>query len=165
MYKHHSLPTGCVPVERDESGIRNSQGWTFHYSGWVEDKYTSSIDVANEAGIFVEELDGTVFETSNSDVNSGTESELQMQTDASDRETNDDGGTYHSGAMDGNLFPEERLGSLDADILKRHLGMSKRILDEKKFLFFYQLILPIYDAEMSGVNKDKRLPYYSYIEK
>ena len=36
VYKHHALPTGCVPVPKDENGTRQIGGWTFHYKGWSE---------------------------------------------------------------------------------------------------------------------------------
>ena len=43
--------------------------------------------------------------------------------------------------------------------------MCKRVLDEKNFLFFYQLVLPICDTERSGIKDDVILPYYSQVEK
>ena len=42
-----------------------------------------------------------------------------------------------------NLFPKERKGSLDVDVLKK-LGMKKKVLDEDNFLFF----LPYHSANM-----------------
>ena len=62
-----------------------------------------------------------------------------------------------------NLFPNERKGSLDVDVLKK-LGMKKKVLDEDNFLFFYQLILPICDPKKSGVEDDPQKAYYSQVE-
>ena len=34
-YKHHSLPTGAMPVPKNSEGIRKTDdGWEFHYNGW-----------------------------------------------------------------------------------------------------------------------------------
>ena len=32
-------------------------------------------------------------------------------------------------------------------------------------LFFYQLILPLYDLAISGIEDDQRLPYYTEVER
>ena len=37
-YKHHALPTGCVPVPVNEDGNREVNGWKFYYQGWKNDK-------------------------------------------------------------------------------------------------------------------------------
>ena len=35
-YRHHALPTGAIPVPKnDEGGRREYNGWTFHYNGWT----------------------------------------------------------------------------------------------------------------------------------
>ena len=36
QYQHHCLPTGCVPVEKNENGKRVIDGWEFFYKGWME---------------------------------------------------------------------------------------------------------------------------------
>ena len=33
-YKHHALPTGAIPVPKDDNGVRSENGWEFHYKGW-----------------------------------------------------------------------------------------------------------------------------------
>ena len=36
VYSHHQLPTGCRPVPADEQGIRQVNGWMFHYKDWEQ---------------------------------------------------------------------------------------------------------------------------------
>lgn len=69
---------------------------------------------------------------------------------------------YRSGATTTNLFPEERKGFLDINILKK-LGLTKERIDSVDALFFYQLILPICDVKRSGIDNDPRTSYYSKV--
>ena len=62
-----------------------------------------------------------------------------------------------------NLFPKARLGELDVNMLKR-LGLTKKRVVELDALFFFQLLLPICDVNRSGVDDDKRMPFYSKME-
>jgi hypothetical protein len=62
-----------------------------------------------------------------------------------------DGNAHRSGASHDNMFPDSRKGSLDADVLRK-LGMTKKRMDEKDALFFYQLILPICKPSNSGIE-------------
>ena len=71
-------------------------------------------------------------------------------------------GNCRSGATDNNIFPEERKGCLDGTILKS-LGMKKKVMDDKDFLFFYQLIFPLCNTSRSGVMNDPRMSYYSRV--
>jgi hypothetical protein len=48
---------------------------------------------------------------------------------------------------------------LDATFLKK-MGLSKQRMQECDALFFYQLILPIVDPAMSGIDGDTRMGYY-----
>ena len=65
------------------------------------------------------------------------------------------------GATVNNLFPEERRGCLDIEVLK-NLGLTKeRIQGVPDSLFFLQLILPICDPKQSGIVDDPRSPYYT----
>ena len=56
MYKYHSLPTGCVPVEVDENGVRQNQGWRFHYTGWNDSETNVLIEVGAEENININDL-------------------------------------------------------------------------------------------------------------
>ena len=70
---------------------------------------------------------------------------------------------HRNGANKYNLFPKERKGCLDAEVLKK-LGMKKKVMDNKDCLFFYQLILPLCDTSKSGVENDPRMNYYCEVE-
>ena len=35
QYKHHALPTGAMPLPKNDKGIRKINGWDFHYNGWT----------------------------------------------------------------------------------------------------------------------------------
>jgi hypothetical protein len=48
---------------------------------------------------------------------------------------------------------------LDVTFLKK-IGLSKQRMLECNALFFYQLILPIVDPAMSGIDGDTRMRYY-----
>ena len=77
-----------------------------------------------------------------------------------------------SGATRDNMWPDNRKGSLDVNILK-HLGMTKdRMFDpegdnnEPDALFFHQLILPIHSIDNNKVltvERDPRKPFYSNV--
>ena len=67
------------------------------------------------------------------------------------------------GVEQDDLFPKSRLGSLDADILRK-LGLASSTVKTNNFLFFLQFILPMCDPQRSGINGDDRLPYYSKLE-
>ena len=62
------------------------------------------------------------------------------------------------------MFPKEMDGCLDSDILKK-LGLTKSRMEKRDALFFYQLILPICNTEMSGIIDDPRISYYSNVER
>jgi hypothetical protein len=70
---------------------------------------------------------------------------------------------FRSGASRDNLFPDERKGCLDKDVLT-NLGLNKeRMCDAKgkpDSLWFYNLMFPVCDPKMSGVKDDPRLPFY-----
>ena len=34
IYKYHCLPTGCIPVEKNDDGKRIIDGWKFFYKDW-----------------------------------------------------------------------------------------------------------------------------------
>ncbi len=57
------------------------------------------------------------------------------------------------------LFPTDRDVKLDVTFLKK-MGLSKQMMQECDVLFFYQLILPIVDPAMSGIDGDTRMGYY-----
>jgi hypothetical protein len=69
-----------------------------------------------------------------------------------------------NGASQINLFPEERKGYLDYELLKK-MGLTKKRIVNCDPLFFKQLLQPMCDPEKSGIQDDPRLPYYSEIEK
>ncbi len=57
------------------------------------------------------------------------------------------------------LFSTDRDIKLDVTFLKK-MGLSKQRMQECDALFFYQLILPIIDPAMSGIDGDTRMGYY-----
>jgi hypothetical protein len=63
------------------------------------------------------------------------------------------------GATREDLFPTDRDDKLDVTFLK-NMGLSKQRMLECDALFFYQLILPIVDPTMSGIDGDTRMGYY-----
>lgn len=68
--------------------------------------------------------------------------------------------TFVRGAANANnIRPDERVGVLDVDLLKR-FGISKETMDSP--LLWYQLLFPICDPAMSGVENDGRMPFYTY---
>lgn len=71
--------------------------------------------------------------------------------------------TSRSGATSTNLFPDERKGRLDYDLLKK-MGLTKTRLLQNDALFFKQLLHPMCDPARSGINNDPRNAYYTKIE-
>jgi hypothetical protein len=63
------------------------------------------------------------------------------------------------GASREDLFPTDRDVQLDVNFLKK-MGLTKQRMLECNELFFYQLILPIVDPTMSGIDGDTRMGYY-----
>jgi hypothetical protein len=51
------------------------------------------------------------------------------------------------------MFPESRKELLDGDLLER-LGLTKKWMIKGGVLFFHQLLLPMCDPKMSGINGD-----------
>jgi len=138
VYKHHCLPTGCQPVEKNNDGKRVVNRWEFHYQGWFGSDTNAQLAASKDTA------------TDSDESNSIKENETSSNM-------------HRIGINNDNLFPESRLGCLDTDKLKK-LGMAQHILNKKDFLFFLQLVLPLGDPEKSGVEEDERLPYYSKVE-
>ncbi len=63
------------------------------------------------------------------------------------------------GAIREDLFPKDRNVKLDVTFLKK-MGLSKHRMEQCDTLFFYQLILPIVNPAMSGIEGDTRMGYY-----
>jgi hypothetical protein len=56
-YKFHQLPTGARPVPKNDNGLREEKGWSFHYKGWkAENK--SYRRGATMSDMFPKEMDG-----------------------------------------------------------------------------------------------------------
>ena len=74
--------------------------------------------------------------------------------------------THREGAKPGNIRPIERRSKIDRNYLVSLAGgedqMTQRIKD-KDFLFFFQLLLPIADPELSGIDGDCRMPFFSKV--
>ena len=62
------------------------------------------------------------------------------------------------------IFPRSRQLFLDKKILKK-LGITQRVIRERDFLFFYQIMFPLCDTSLSVIREDKWLPYYSEVDK
>jgi hypothetical protein len=62
------------------------------------------------------------------------------------------------GASREDLFLTDRDVKLDVPFLKK-MGLSKQRMLQCNALFFYQLILPIVDPAMSGIDGDTRMGY------
>lgn len=72
---------------------------------------------------------------------------------------------HRSGSTSTDLFPEERMGKADYDLMAR-LGLTRSRLLAKDALFFYDLILPINDTRHpKAFENDPRLPFYSNVER
>jgi hypothetical protein len=63
------------------------------------------------------------------------------------------------GATREDLFPSDREVKLDVTFLKK-MGLSKQRVEQCNALFFYQLLLPVVDPAMSGIDGDTRMGYY-----
>jgi hypothetical protein len=63
------------------------------------------------------------------------------------------------GATREDLFPTDRDVKMDVTFLKK-MGLSKQRMLEYGALFFYQMILPIVDPAISGIDGDTRMVYY-----
>ncbi len=63
------------------------------------------------------------------------------------------------GATREDLFLTDRDINLDVTFLKK-MGLSKQRMEQCDALFFYQLLLPIVDPAMSGIDGDTRMGYY-----
>ena len=57
------------------------------------------------------------------------------------------------------MFPTDRKGRLDKDLLKK-MGLTKERMQNGDALFFYQLLFPICNPKRSGIEGDPRQPYY-----
>ncbi len=66
------------------------------------------------------------------------------------------------GATREDLFPADRDVTLDVIFLKK-MGLSKQRMEECNAVFFYQLLLPVVDPSMSGINGDTRIGYYEEV--
>ena len=75
-----------------------------------------------------------------------------------------DGDSFRPGATPENLFPSDRKGSLDGEMLKK-LGLTRKRMEEVDALFFHQLLLPICTPQKSGVEGDPRRGYYEEVTK
>jgi hypothetical protein len=62
------------------------------------------------------------------------------------------------GATREELFPTDRDVKLDVTFFKK-MGLSKQRMKQSNALFFYQLLLPIVDPAMSGIDGDTRMGY------
>ena len=66
------------------------------------------------------------------------------------------------GAMKDNMFPDNRDCILDGALLKQ-LGLTKKRMDAKDALFFYQLLVPFVDPIQSGIEGNPRIGYYEEV--
>jgi hypothetical protein len=68
--------------------------------------------------------------------------------------------TYIRGTANANnIRPDDRRGVLDVDLLKK-FGINKDTKDSP--LHWYQLLFPICDPAMSGIEDDGRMPFYTH---
>ena len=70
---------------------------------------------------------------------------------------------FRHGADPHCMFPDDRKGKLDADMLKK-LGLTKDRMDDGDLLFFLQLLLPVIDPKHSKVAGDQRLPFFTAVQ-
>ena len=218
-YKHHCLPTGCIPVPKNKDGKRIIDGWHFFYRGW--NPLTIKYDVGGDL-LFNRTTDVNIKATNNNNQSDTTtedeDKKMPAKTQSKNATINETRDNYvakkvkvaresvvdnlevpeelskdfpkeydkyqsaskseklemkgwlkksvmkfRDNASPRNLFPPQREGFLDVEVLKK-LGMNRKILDEKDFLFFYQLILPICKIEKSTIRGDGRLSYYAKLE-
>jgi hypothetical protein len=61
------------------------------------------------------------------------------------------------------MFLESRKGALDGTLLET-LGLTKQRMVQGDALFFNQLLLPMCDPNMSGVEADPQKAFYSKIK-
>ena len=71
--------------------------------------------------------------------------------------------SFRDGATKDNVFPDERLGCLDVELLKK-LGLTKERVVDCDALFFHQLLLPMCRPSKSGVENDPRKGFYDNVE-
>jgi hypothetical protein len=71
--------------------------------------------------------------------------------------------SFRSGATSADMFPQSRRGCLDAVLLRR-LGLTKKRIEDRDALFFFQLLFPLCDPKRSGYRGDPRMAFYSEIE-
>ena len=62
------------------------------------------------------------------------------------------------------IFPRSRKVCLNEKILNK-LWMTQEIIRERDLLLFNQLMFPLCDTPLSRIQEDKRIQYYSKIEK
>ena len=74
-----------------------------------------------------------------------------------------EGNSGRQGATSDDMFPDSRKGELDGGLLET-LGLTKERMVDGDALFFQQLLLPMCDPNMSGVNADPRKAFYSKVE-
>ena len=189
VYKHHCLPTGCIPIEENDDGKRMYDGWEFFYDGWKSnDKSVEEVeDPLDDVEDTTNADDGsdasTEFQIANKEEmteslpnhpveNESVENVEKKSIEKKDidkepttvKEVKDCSHLERISSSSEDLMPESRLGNLDAKVLKK-LGLNSTRMKTNDFLFFYQLILPICDTARSGIRNDKRLPYYAKVEK
>ena len=68
-----------------------------------------------------------------------------------------------SGSRPENLFPKDRMGSLDGELLSK-MGLTTERMVLGDALSFYQLLLPICNPTRSGIPGDARKPFFSKVE-
>ena len=68
-----------------------------------------------------------------------------------------------SGARPDNLLPNDRMGSLDADLLSK-MGLTTEQMVLGDALSFYKLLLPICDPTHSGIPGDARKLFFSKVK-
>ena len=138
---HHCLPTGCTPVPIDrKSGERELKGWEFFCKGW---KPAVSSAVAPPRTRATSDFCG--LPTGRVDLTEAPEEPCRL------------------GATPANLFPSERKGRLDCDLLLK-MGLNEERLLENDALFFHQSLRPICDQKKSGMDDDPRMPHHSQVE-
>ena len=67
-----------------------------------------------------------------------------------------------TGATKADLKPESRRGSLDGDCLKKH-GLTADRMKNNDPLFFFQLLFPMQNPSMTGIENDGRMAYFSQV--
>ena len=73
-----------------------------------------------------------------------------------------DASTFVQGdATRADMRRKSRLGSLDVEVLKKHGLTLDRLRNEP--LFFLQLLLPICNPKLSGIDGDDRIPYFTHV--